>query len=93
MSLLAHDVSLPALLTLLVTIPSLASVSYVATRIRPGAAIALTSLIVLAVTVQLIVRAGGGMSIANQVAALVIAPSAAFAGGVLAVRNSEAPTS
>jgi hypothetical protein len=88
-SLFAHQAPLPALVTLLVTIPTLVFVSYRAARIRPGAAIALTALIVLAIAVQLMVTAGNGMSLWNQVAALLIAPSAAFAGGVLAVRKSQ----
>jgi hypothetical protein len=63
-------------------------VSYLATRIRPGAAIAFTGLIVLAITVQLMVRTGISMSLWNQIAAILIASSAAFAGGVIAVRKS-----
>jgi hypothetical protein len=86
-SLFTHHASLPALLALLVTIPTLVFVSYLAARIRPGAAIALTVLIVLAIVVQLMMKTGNNMSLWNQVAALLIAPSAAFAGGVLAVRK------
>lgn len=52
----AHDARLPAVLALLVTIPTLVLVSYLATRIRPGAAAVLTALIVIAVLVQLVVR-------------------------------------
>jgi hypothetical protein len=89
-SLIAYDAPMPALLSLFVTVPTLVFVSYVATQIRPGAAVALTALIVLAVTVELIVKTGYDMSIWNQVAALLVGPSAAFAGGVLAVRKSHA---
>ena len=61
LSLLSHHAPLTAVASLLVTIPTLVFVSYLGTRIRPGAAIALTALIVLAIAVQLIMKTAIGM--------------------------------
>jgi hypothetical protein len=77
----------PPVLTLVVTLPSLTLLSYLATRIRPGAATALTAIVVVAVVVQLIVKAGHDMPFWTQLVALVVGPSAAFTGGVLSLKT------
>jgi len=80
------DTRLPAILTLAVTLPTLVLLSYVAARIRPGGATMLTAVILVAVVLQLAVKTNAGLPVWNQIAALVVAPSAAFAGGILSLR-------
>jgi hypothetical protein len=80
------DARLPAILTLFVSVPTLAFVSYLAARIRPGGAAMLTALILIAVLFQLALKTNAGLPIWNQIAALAVAPSAAFAGGILSLR-------
>jgi len=77
----------PAALSLLVTLPSLTLLSYVATRMRPGAATAMAAVIVFVVLVQLSVKVGSGLPFGTQMAALVIGPTMAFTGGVLSLRT------
>jgi hypothetical protein len=62
-------------------------VSYLAARIRPGAATAMAGLIVIAAVIQLVAKTGADMPIWNQIVALVVGPSAALAGGVLSLRT------
>jgi hypothetical protein len=86
-SLFAPDAHLPGFLTLIVGLPSLIFVSYLAARIRDGAAIAMAGLIVIAVLVQLMMKTGGDLLFWNQIVALVVGPSAAFTGGVISLRT------
>jgi hypothetical protein len=86
-SLLVSNPRLPAFLTLLAVLPMLVLVSYLAARIRPGAATAMAGLIVIAVVIQLLAKTGADMPIWNQIVALVVGPSAALAGGVLSLRT------
>jgi hypothetical protein len=72
--------------TLIVTLPTLVLVSYFAARIRPGAAVAMAALIVIAVVAQLVMR-GDQLPLWSQIAALLIGPAAAFSGGVLSLRR------
>lgn len=88
LALLVRDVSVPALATLFVSLPALVFLSYVATRIRPGAALLLAGLIVLAVSIQLIAEFPTRLALWNQIVALLSGPSAALAGGALAVRRA-----
>jgi hypothetical protein len=81
------DARWPAVLTLVITLPSLALLSYLATRIRPGAATMLTALIILAVVIQLTVKNGPGMTSWTRFAALFVGPSTAFTGGVLSLKT------
>jgi len=85
-SLLVVDARAAAILTAVVAIPTLVLVSYLAARIRPGAAIVLTALVTVAVVIQLMVN-GYGMPLWKQLAALLIGPSAAFTGSVLSLRR------
>lgn len=86
-SLSAADTRLPAFLTLIIGLPSLVFVSYLAARIRPGAATAMAGLILIAVAIQIVVKPGGDLPYWNQMAALLVGPSAAFAGGILSLRT------
>lgn len=86
-SLVGYGVPALTLLPVIVAIPSLALVSYVATRIRSGASIVLIALIVLAIAVQLMAKTETSISTWNQLVALLCAPPAAFAGGALAIRR------
>jgi hypothetical protein len=85
-SLFAPDAGLGPL-TLMVTLPTLVLVSYFAARIRPGAAIVMAALVVVAVVVQLAVK-GDQLPIGGQIAALFIGPMAAFSGGVLSLKRT-----
>jgi hypothetical protein len=85
--LFPSDSRWPAILTLAVTLPSLALLSYMATRIRSGAATMLTVVVVFAVVVQLAVKDGFGMTMWSQLATLVVGPSMAFTGGVLSMKT------
>jgi hypothetical protein len=80
------DTGLPAILTLFVTLPTLVFLSYLAARIRPGGATMLTALILIAVVLQLVLKTNAGLPVSNQIAALVVGPSAAFTGGILSLR-------
>jgi len=80
------DTRLPAILTLVVTLPTLVFLSYLAARIRPGGATMLAALILIAVFLQLALKTNAGLPVWNQIAALVVGPSAAFAGGVLLLK-------
>jgi hypothetical protein len=79
-----------SVLTLIVTIPSLTFLSYQATRIRPGAATALAAVAAFAVVVQLLLaaKAGQGMPL-GTLAALVVGPSMALTGGLLALKSHQ----
>jgi hypothetical protein len=81
------DARWPAVLTLVVTLPSLMLLSFLATRIRPGAATMLTALIVLAVVIQLTVKNGLGLTFWTRFASLFVGPSIAFTGGVLSLKT------
>lgn len=87
LSLFPPDAWWPAVVTLVVTLPSLAFLSYLATRICPGAATMLTALVAIAVVIQLIVKNGHGMTFWTQLAALFVGPSMAFTGGVLSLKT------
>ena len=76
----------PAVLTLVVTLPSLMFLSYLASRIRPGAGTVLTAVIVFAVVAQLLVKDGHGLTIWMRLATLVVGPSVAFTGSVLSLK-------
>jgi hypothetical protein len=86
-SSVAPDIRLAAILTLMVALPTLVLVSYLAARIRPGASIVMTALVLIAVVVQLVVKEGQTIPFWNAIAALFIGPSATFAGGVLFLRK------
>jgi hypothetical protein len=81
------DARWPAFITLMVTLPSLTLLSYLAARIRPGAATMLTAIIVFAVVLQLVVKDDHGMTFWAQLATLFVGPSVAFTGGVLSLRT------
>jgi hypothetical protein len=85
-SLAAIDTPLVAIGSWVVGLPSLIFVSYLAARIRPGAATVLTAIIVIAVFIQLVVK-GETLPVWKQIAAVVVGPSAAFAGGVMSLRR------
>lgn len=69
-SLVGGDTGVVAMLSWSVGFPSLVLVSYLAARMRPGAAIVFTVIIAIAVVVQLIVK-GHDMSMWKQIAALL----------------------
>lgn len=74
-------------LTLLVTLPSFTILSYLATRVFPGAATMLAGIVLFAVFLQVAVQDGQGMTIWTQLSALCAGPSMAFTGGVFARRT------
>jgi hypothetical protein len=76
----------PAGLALLVTLASLALVSYRAARIRAGAAIALAGVAAIAIIVRLALAARAGGVPVDTVAALLVVPATAFIGGSLSLR-------
>jgi hypothetical protein len=78
------DARWPAALALVVTLTSLTLLSYQATKIRPGAAIALASVAALALVVQLLLAAQSGRGLPwKTLAALVVVPAVVITGGVL----------
>jgi hypothetical protein len=85
-AVVAPDTRLPAILTLVVSLPTLVLLSFLAARIRPGGATMLTTVILAAIVFQLAVKTNAGLPVWNQIAALVVAPSAAFAGGILSLK-------
>ena len=76
-------------LALVVTLPSLMFLSYLATRIRPGAATAVPAVAAVAIFVQLLLTtsAGRDLPLGVQVASLFVGPSIAFMGGVLSLKT------
>ena len=78
----------PLVVALVLTLTSLALVSYMAARVRPGAATVLAGLAVLAIAVQqlLIAYLTGHVRLV-QLAAFVVAPSTAFMGGVMSSKR------
>lgn len=86
LTLVGADSGSAAVLSWIVGLPSLVFVSYLAARIRPGAATVLTAIVVIAVVVQLMLRAHD-LPLWKQIAALLIGPTAAFAGGVISLRR------
>jgi hypothetical protein len=89
--LAALDRSVVGILSWMVGFPSRIFVSYLAARIRPGAATMLTAIIVIAIVIQLFLK-GHDMPFWKQVAALFLAPTAAFAGGVIILRTTAGAT-
>lgn len=87
-SLAAIDMPVAAILSWMVGFPSLIFVSYLAARVRPGAAIVLTAIIVIVVIGQLVGK-GHSLPVWKQIAAVLIGPTAAFAGGVIALRRQK----
>jgi hypothetical protein len=78
------DAQWPPVVAIVVTLASLIGVSFEAARIRPGAATAFAGLAVCAITFQLAVAAQAGSSLpVGMLAALVVAPGTALAGGFL----------
>jgi hypothetical protein len=75
----------------IVGLPSLVLVSFLAARVRPGAATLLTAIIVIAVVIQLFLK-GHEMPFWKQIAAVFIGPAAAFAGGVFSLRTTAGAT-
>jgi len=85
-SLGAVDTPVVGIVSWVIGLPSLIFVSYLAARIRPGAATVLTAMIVIAVFIQLMVK-GETLPLWKQIAAVVVGPLAAFAGGVISLRR------
>ena len=86
-SLFGPDWSQAMLATGVITLGSLGALTFLATRIRPGAATVLTATVLVAISVQLIVKSGIGLSTWTQLATLFLAPSVVFAAGVLSLRT------
>jgi hypothetical protein len=70
----------------IVVLASMAAVSFACARIRPGASSVLTLVALTAVALQLLLRNGAGLSVAQQFVAIVAPPSAACLGGALSWR-------
>jgi hypothetical protein len=85
-ALSAGDTQFIAVLSWVVGFPSLVLVSYFAARIRPGAAIILPAIIVIAVLLQLVLKASE-MPVSKQIAALFVGPIGALAGGAISLRR------
>jgi hypothetical protein len=67
---------------------SLGAITFVAARIRPGAASMLGAIVSLAVVIQLVAKSGSGVSPWLQVATLLLAPSIVLTAGALSLRTS-----
>jgi hypothetical protein len=83
--LLASDLPVTLLLGLAWVLSSLFCVSYLASRIRPGAGTLLTLIAIVAALAQWIVKGPVEFSLWH-LAAVIAAPSAAFAGAALSLR-------
>jgi hypothetical protein len=83
--LFAPDLTVAVLLGLAVVLSSLFFVAYLAARMRPGAGTLLTLIAIVAVLAQSISRGLVGLSF-GRLAAMIAAPSAAFAGAALSLR-------
>lgn len=83
---LAIEASIIPAVTGMLTLSSLAVVSYLANRMRPGAATLLAVVVLLAIVIQLIVKTEA--SVAYRLVPLLVSPPIAFAGGVLSLRTS-----
>jgi hypothetical protein len=82
--LFAPDLTV-TLLGLAVVLSSLFFLAYLAARMRPGAGTLLTLIAIVAVLAQSVSRGPAGLSF-RHLAAMIAAPSAAFAGGALSLR-------
>jgi len=80
----------PAVLALVLTLASLALVSYTAVRIRAGAGIALAGLASAAIILRLALDAHAGVEVPLQaVAVLLVAPATVIMGGRLSLRTRQ----
>lgn len=76
-------------LTLTIVLPSLLGTSYVAARLRPGAATLQTVIVLLAASAQVVLKEGDGVPLWIRLSLLFVGPALTFAGGVLSVRMHE----
>jgi hypothetical protein len=77
----------PVVLTLLVTLPSLAAISYRAARIRPGAPAVFALIATTVIAAPLMLVPGAGARLPQALASLALVPTIALTGGGFALRR------